>query len=314
MNAIKVRDPYFDNVKFILILLVVIGHFLEPCIQQNILLRSIYLFIYTFHMPAFVLISGYFSKIDKSPFKLRLITKFLIPYIIFQLLFMIFAYYFLPNQYDNSFINIFRPYYIYWYLLALFAWNLALPYFVKLKRRYAILVSILIGIFAGYFSFIDSMLSISRILVFFPFFLIGYYLDKEMVIRLRELIKNKFAVIILLFIFLVYLCIGSSIDYRWLWGYFPYEHLQSSEWYAGIYRLGLYIIALIGIVTFCTLIPSNKTFYTNLGTRTLTVYLLHGFIVKLFYKFVPDYYFNSILLIFIAVVTTFLLSWCQAPH
>ncbi|WP_426638635.1 acyltransferase family protein [Priestia aryabhattai] len=56
------RDAYFDNVKFILIVLVVFGHLLTPFINDEQWLRTLYIFIYTFHMPAFILISGYFAK------------------------------------------------------------------------------------------------------------------------------------------------------------------------------------------------------------------------------------------------------------
>ena len=60
------RDPYFDNLKFILILLVVLGHFTTLNLN-NLHLASISNIIYSFHMPIFIFISGYFSKhIDRQ--------------------------------------------------------------------------------------------------------------------------------------------------------------------------------------------------------------------------------------------------------
>ena len=55
------RDSYFDNLKGILILLVVIGHFILP-MDKTRPVWSIFYIIYLFHMPMFAMVSGYFSK------------------------------------------------------------------------------------------------------------------------------------------------------------------------------------------------------------------------------------------------------------
>ena len=59
----KERNYLFDNLKFFLIVLVVFGHSLEEIsLEHNYaIIRA---WIYSFHMPAFVFISGYFSKCD----------------------------------------------------------------------------------------------------------------------------------------------------------------------------------------------------------------------------------------------------------
>ena len=56
------RDAYFDNAKLFLMILVVFGHFLQPFVNDHPLYDDLYYFIFTFHMPAFILISGYFAK------------------------------------------------------------------------------------------------------------------------------------------------------------------------------------------------------------------------------------------------------------
>lgn len=56
------REYLFDNYKVLLILLVVIGHFIEPSNDQNPFLYELKWGIVAFHMPAFIFISGYFSK------------------------------------------------------------------------------------------------------------------------------------------------------------------------------------------------------------------------------------------------------------
>ena len=56
------RIPYFDNLKFILIYFVVLGHFLAPLRGVIPGVKFIYMIIYVFHMPLFIFILGYFSK------------------------------------------------------------------------------------------------------------------------------------------------------------------------------------------------------------------------------------------------------------
>jgi hypothetical protein len=61
-KSVKKRDPYFSNLKFILIFLVILGHLMEKHIYTNHDLYIIYTAIYMVHMPLFAFISGYFSK------------------------------------------------------------------------------------------------------------------------------------------------------------------------------------------------------------------------------------------------------------
>lgn len=59
------RSSYWDNAKGILIFLVLIGHF----IMTYRPLKAIFDSIYLFHMPAFLFISGLFSKKKLSNFQ-----------------------------------------------------------------------------------------------------------------------------------------------------------------------------------------------------------------------------------------------------
>ena len=56
------RIAKWDNAKFVLITLVVICHFYENYLGSSKLVNSLFFSVYTFHMPAFFLISGMFSK------------------------------------------------------------------------------------------------------------------------------------------------------------------------------------------------------------------------------------------------------------
>lgn len=61
----KIRDNRFDALKGFLILSVVFGHFFTHDDSHGIMSETMANFIYSFHMPLFVFISGYFSKITE---------------------------------------------------------------------------------------------------------------------------------------------------------------------------------------------------------------------------------------------------------
>lgn len=54
------RISLWDNLKFILITLVVAGHFADEISDYSSIYSSIFLFIYAFHMPLFILFPAIF--------------------------------------------------------------------------------------------------------------------------------------------------------------------------------------------------------------------------------------------------------------
>ena len=108
----KCRDYLFDNCKAFLILLVVMGHFMEPSYQDNSLLYVLKWFIVSFHMPAFLFITGFFSKRKKAMG--TLIQKFLVPYVIFQTLYYLEYTYVIGTSPD---LALWIPKFSLWYLL-----------------------------------------------------------------------------------------------------------------------------------------------------------------------------------------------------
>lgn len=130
----KQRDAFFDNAKSFLIVLVVFAHLLRGDIESNTIFSALYSTIFSFHMPAFVLISGYFAKGDFNWRRLRkLAKKLLIPYFLFQILYTLF-YSFIVKT-DTFSLNFFYPRWSLWYLLSLFCWQGMLPLYLKMKKE-----------------------------------------------------------------------------------------------------------------------------------------------------------------------------------
>lgn len=268
-------------------------------------MKFLYILIYLFHMPLFSFVTGYFSK-KYAPAKL--LKNVAIPYMAFQVLYFFFDHYVLGNI--NYTFSFFTPYWIMWYLLSLLMWQLVVPLF---QFRYSIIVAILIGILAGYDNSVSYFFSLSRTIYFFPFFLMGYKFNKGWFFNLMS-IKPRIIISVLGLIGIsvgVY-SLSDNIDLRFLYGSYSYAALNLNIWYAGVYRLLLYTITTTISIFLLNLVPSTATYFTIFGSKTLNVYLLHGFIIKLMVSLNIYTYFNDdykkLSLVLIGFAIAFVLS------
>ncbi|WP_256959850.1 acyltransferase family protein, partial [Streptomyces viridochromogenes] len=126
-NGAKQRDAFFDNAKYLAIVLVAIGHAWEPIKGGSRILETLYTVVYTFHMPAFIIISGFFSRsFDASPSRMkRLITGVAVPYIVFETAYPLFKRWI--DDDPGMDVSILDPWYLTWFLCALFIWRLTTP-------------------------------------------------------------------------------------------------------------------------------------------------------------------------------------------
>ena len=93
MSINKDRDYFFDNARAVLIFLVVLGHMIQPYTSESNYMLALYLVIYSFHMPTFLFISGYFAKhLDKPNYLENVAKKLLAPYAIFYAFFQFFCF------------------------------------------------------------------------------------------------------------------------------------------------------------------------------------------------------------------------------
>ncbi|MFB5194340.1 acyltransferase family protein [Neobacillus sp. KR4-4] len=279
MASTSKRSKYFDNAKFILIFLVVFGHLISPLKEEDGILFTLYTVIFLFHMPAFIFISGYFAKgFKKKSYIVKSIKKILLPYFIFQIIYSV--YYYLNGQEASLEFDFLHPHWSLWFLLSLFCWNLLLYVFARFRWG-GFCFSIGLGIAIGFIDDVGSYLSLSRTFVFFPYFLLGFLLNGD---QLKKAIRSKYSRHVGLVIILGTLfSFGFSLPHNvvpWLLGDTSYANMGQEEWVDGLYRGFQYLLTLIVVYGFLTVIPSNPLKVSKIGERTLYVYLLHGFIIK----------------------------------
>lgn len=276
----KERIYYWDNLKCFLIFLVVLGHFLIPINDRGRSLGSCYYLIYFFHMPAFVFVSGFFSKhyIEKgkgSP-DITKIMGFLILYIIYKIFLWGISCFFQRGLVPFHLLEESRAP---WYMLAMAVWYIVLPIFSKFKWYISIPATVLMSLYAGTNNAIGPFLCLSRIIVFFPFFLLGYYFKGEWIKFLISK-KKKFAALLILIV-ITYFVIANlngieAID-QLIYGERSYAVLPEyiSTTMAITIRLALFMIGILMTLCVMSWIPQRKLVVSYIGSRTLAIYILH---------------------------------------
>ena len=252
-------NSYMLNAKFLLIVFVVIANCTEPFIHQNAIMKTLYLSIYTFHIPMFVMVTGYFSSdfhLDRPGIKsLQLIFY---QYFLFQSIYSLLDV--LAFHAPGVHYSFFIPYSLLWFLFSHFCWRLLLLLFTKLQHPIA--ASVILGVMIGYVPFTGTMLSLSRTLVFFPFFLAGYYFRLDLVPkRWLHLGSGWLSMVCALCIIIVLILV--PLDPKLLYSSCTYLELGIFHWFSGAYRIGIYVIEIAASSCFLSSCPTDSLLIQN---------------------------------------------------
>jgi fucose 4-O-acetylase-like acetyltransferase len=295
----KPRDPWFDNIKMTLVTLVVVGHS-WTLLPHNTAHDWAYDFLYAWHVPAFVTITGYLSRsFAWTPAKLMaLVRTVAVPYVIFEAALATFRYQVGGVQLDDLFAD---PHWPMWYLSALFFWRLMAPVFLRLPKPVALLLAVAISLVAGLWA--GNILDVARILGLLPFFVLGLTLSQREWgwIRVRRAVPLALVGLVVIVVFTRYT--DSWINTEWYYYRSRYDTLDPNDLKAVAIRAVLLCIGLIGTASVFTLVPRGRSWFATLGAATLVVYLYHGFFVlSAQYEGFPDWADRHIVWSF--VVTT----------
>ena len=266
MSVDSKRDAYYDNLRCILMFIVVLCHGLEQFRSMSALIGGIHYNLLIFVMPLFVFISGFFAKSmgkADNPKRSRILNLFLL-YFIVQLVKCTIA---------GSFTLI-KPLYGNWYLICLIIWYIILPLFSGFKAFAAVALTVLLGLLIGFETGSLSILQISRMVCFFPFFLLGYYLNNDHLNRL----KNHFLWGLMGFIIcsiLLYYLSKQGLPLFMFHGANNYSDMKLSPAVGVGFRALWYILAVFFCVSVLYMIPTKNNALTVIGTRALAVYIFH---------------------------------------
>ena len=278
MEYRKTRIAHFCNVKAVLLYMVIFGHLIEDAMRTQPLLEGVYRAIYMVHMPLFAFMAGMCSKDGERC--AHSIGRLFACYACIQTAAA------LIGRLAVGQGDLLVPWWHTWFLLSLMCWRLLALAWRALERRCRrlgskearlalVLGSAALGCFAGEWEGVGRVMSLSRSIVFLPYFYLGLFLPEGTDFgRYREYGEIALAVAL----GMLYLLKDAM----------PVEFLYQAEGYAalgvrcgGLLRMACYVMAGLGGFALMTIVSPRRRWYTRFGISTLPVYLVHGPIVFL---------------------------------
>lgn len=299
----KQRIYRYDNIKALLIFLVVLGHMTTDYVSDSHLVRWTTLWIYTFHMPAFIFVSGLVHKHYITEEKaaagikgeMRLRTDKVIGFFLCGYGLKIFLQFTRTLMGQNPLWHWIAEPGIPWYLFVMAEYELLFWLMRRLNDRVKPWMmtagAFALSAAAGYFPAIGDTFCLSRMINFLPIYMIGYYLDMK---KFNEFFEGRKYLKLLGWAGIV---VSMAVCFMGRWGMYSwrkwftgrrsYEFLQDFFSYAYAngwwIRLAVWAVAIAITLSVIAVIPDRDLGYiTTVGARTLNVYFWHRPLCYLF--------------------------------
>jgi fucose 4-O-acetylase-like acetyltransferase len=236
-----------------------------------------YHFLYAWHVPAFVLVTGYLSRSFRfTPASLRkLVSTVVVPYLVFETLLALFRGAVGDEDLGTLYLD---PHWPMWYLAALFLWRLVTPVFRRMPAGAAVGVAVVVSLAGGVVT--TNVLALPRFLGLMPFFVLGMMMTREQFDVLARARVRVVAAVLLWSAFVASAFVAEHVSKEWLYWRTGYAELGVTFGAGVALRAGLMIVAGALALSAIALVPRSQRWFTPLGGASLVVYLFHGFFVK----------------------------------
>lgn len=287
------RIGSIDTLKWFAILLVVVGHFVDLGVAYSDNYKALATFIYAFHMPLFIFLSGLFDR-PREKFPLDSVIFFVALGIILQII-----YYYLGIILDRRpGFTLFSYVGLPWFMFAVAGWR-TLAYFLANRSTCLILtLSVILGMTVRYdISLNFDLFHIGQIIIFFPFYFAGFTVSAKSVIA--KLNNPSVAAVSALFIigFLIACFTFPDTLYGFRSIFTAHTSYEASPLLMPgfVSQLIAYTLAAILCVSFISIFSYIKCgTFEKFGQRTLAVYAWHFPVIHLLeYIGVPEILLNG---------------------
>lgn len=313
------RDQSIDAIKTFSIYAVIISHIYTFQIDNCETLHLIHDVLYTFNMPLFAIVSGYFFSLKSGPsffFRAKII-QLLLPILFWSLIGMFVMR--IPHDISvvlggedfhlQSYLRdlIFNLKYNFWFLKSLFL-CFSYLYITLIFNKKHIYINIFLSVIILYFASLveiipNKCLFVEGFIYLYPFFAIGYIINKRNFLY-RKIIKNNY-----LLLSCVSLFIWGMLFSRWLHTYCfytvntgmfapPYPSPYSNApdiygWLVPVIMLYRFIIGFVGSFMLMFFIKwmdgyihDNNIYIwvVEIGKTTLGIYVMQDVLLPLFYE------------------------------
>ena len=306
----KKRIGWIDSLRGIAMFFVIFGH---AFYRRNNKIRN---YIYSFHMPAFMAISGYLAfrpskKSDKGSLLSSIIRRFrqlIIPFVLWTLLLLLIK--------TGLSVGVIKDYFFYpdkglWFLWVLFFITVIfiiggrISEIIKVKQELIILLICLLLV--GAMIYLElRVLGFQFIAYYYLFYSLGFYLNKY---KERVVTKNHYAISFLIVIWFVMACFWQMHELPFFLKNIP---LPSSI----VQYLYRFITASIAVYILVAVSPRildkdsicNKPF-VRIGRISLGIYTTHVIILGSIVSIIEDLVISKTLVIFFSFIGGLFLSW-----
>ena len=307
------RLVWVDVTKGWLILLVIMGHCIAATIGNDAAnVDYWWCLIYSFHMPAFIAISGYlnYRGATKNSIKVgkvanRRFQQLMVPFFVWSLI--KYATEGTPLKFYNC---ILYPTNTFWFLWALFFIVIFFSLFDWFSQKTMFNQEVIMGVVclgcAGTMAVLKDvrLFGIQYVLYYFIFYCLGYYINKY-----RLLTCKKWVIAILL---LVWFVMGSFWRPREL----PeFIHLtgEMASMFRFVYKFAVAFVAVFAMFSFATLALSKKCNWNDMicrvGAVSLGIYTFHLTFVNICVNLLKHIVTNDIALVLVSFVTLSMVSY-----
>ncbi len=270
------RIAMIDNLRALLMILVVLGHVLERIGFPG--RDALYYGIYSFHMPAMVFLSGLCFRRNST----RLWKTTVLPYLVFQPIYLAEKAWETGAEFSLQFST---PSWILWYMLSLALWQMVTNLIdLRQKPWLPLGISVLCAVLVGFDKYIGYLFSLSRTIAFFPFFLAGAWIYENGYETFLSFFSGRksagmcalLAAPALITQLLLYRQTALCKSYFF---YFAQRYDDVSTLWV---RLMVFVTAVAAIIALCLAIPKKELpLLSRIGRNTLPVYLLHGVLLRI---------------------------------
>jgi len=278
----KNRDHTWDALKFVLVVFVILGHWLECDLEVDGLNQIVYNFRALFTIPLFVFISGYFSRKKEWHEFFRDIIHIAETYCIVQILYVVTSILLQGKHYGMEVL--FIPNHAAWYLFSLIIWRAILQSLSNkiLNSNYLLVICLLISLIAGFVP-LESAFSFQRTLGFLPFFIAGFKMKGKIDFGRKSVLLNSICIIFIIGVFvLCYFCFNQNLSYI--------VHLQNDYFsppypeYRLFFARGVFLVfAFLTSICVLVLFPlcPHESFLSKQGRDSLFYYVFHVIVMRI---------------------------------
>lgn len=307
MAGERKRVVYFDYLKALLVFFVVVGHALDPFVD-NVGAKALFLTIYSFHMPLFIFLSGYFAKWNWK----KCVAYFLI-YIFVSAIYTA-VQLISTSSTKISFMTVLNgfiyPQWTLWFLLAMPFWLLTTK-LIKNVKIWHICLAVVLTLAIGFVPLKGTFLTYSRIFYFMPVFLFGRWCrqnkDKflKAVEKLRRVDVKVVSAIMLALTLVLMLFVFKDLKHSFFYGSGRYKNPIDLVWRIVCLLIGganSFAIMMLTPYRQEKMVGSWPVSLSKFGERTFAIYLFHTPLLMVFKTYLAVYFEANLFTILIAVL------------